>query len=308
MNGISLTRLTRLTRLMRVIALAAALAPAPTAFAQGLSYDITTTGTSVDPRRGSTATQTMMAGHGQFASGLSRLDFTQSMAPTGMMAAGTYMITNTAKKTTTTVDPSKHEYTVIDMADLEKTSAALQQSMGGMMKTELTDVKVAIEELGPGESMEGYSTVKYRMTQNYTMKMSIMGHTSETTNQSTSDFWIAPQLDAIMNPGARPSASAAPGPMAALTTEIAKAYTKVRPGVVLKAVNTNESVSDGKTRSSTMTMLISNVKRAPINPAVFEVPAGFTKVASLSDALSPMGAIGDSLKAARARGHTKPPQ
>lgn len=281
---------------------AATLALAPAMRGQGVTYDITTTGTGMDRRGGGTSAVTMVAGHGQLANGISRLDFTQSMSPPGgMMGVGTYMISNTVKGTTTTVDPSRHEYTVIDLADLARTSAALQQSMGGMMKTELTDVKVGIEELGAGEPLEGYQTIRYRMTQSYTMKISIMGHTSESATQSTSEFWIAPQLDEVMNPGARPGSAAVTGPMAALTAEIGKAYAKVRKGVVLKSVNTTQSVSGGKTRVTTMTMVISNVKRAPISASVFEVPAGYTKVASFSDALNPIGAVADSLKAARAR-------
>lgn len=276
------------SRVTSMLALAATFAVAPSTRAQGVSYDITTTGTGVDPRGGGATTRTMMAGHGQLANGISRLDFTQSMSPPGgMMGAGTYMISNTVKGTTTTVDPAKHQYMVVDLADLAKTSAALQQSMGGMMKTEITDVKVNVEDLGAGEQMEGYNTIKYRMTQSYTMKLTIMGHSSESKMQTTSNLWIAPQLDEIMNPGARPGSAAATGPMAALTTEITKAYAKVKKGVVLKSVHTSESGGDGKSRTTTMTMLISNVKRTAISPSVFEVPAGYTKVASLSDALKP---------------------
>ena len=290
------------SRVAAILMLATTFAVAPTLRAQGVSYDITTTGTGMDRRGGGTSSVTMMAGHGQFANGISRLDFTQSMSPPGaMMSSGTYMISNTTKGTTTTVDPAKHQYTVIDLADLAKTSAALQQSMGGMMKTELTDVKVDIEDLGAGEPLEGYSTVHYRMTESYTMKMSIMGHTSESATHATSEFWVAPQLDEIMNPGARPSSAVVPGPMAALSAEIAKAYAKVRKGVVLKSVNTTQSENGGKTRATTMTMVISNVKRVPVSASAFEVPAGYTKVASFSDALSPMGAIADSMKAARSR-------
>jgi hypothetical protein len=291
------------SRVVRAIALAATFVVAPSVRAQGVSYDISTTATGMDPRGGGASAMTMMAGHGQFVNGISRLDFTQSMARGGMMGAGTYMISNTAKGTTTSVDPAKKEYMVIDLADLAKTSAALQQSMGGMMKTEITNVKVGLEDLGAGESMEGYSTVKYRLTESYTMRMSIMGHTTETSDESSTDLWIAPQLDAIMNPGARPSGTADAGMMAPLTNEIAKVYAKVRKGVVLKSVRTSQTVSNGKTRPTTMTMIISNVKHAPISPSVFEVPAGYTKVASLSDALSPMNGIADSLKAARARAH-----
>jgi hypothetical protein len=42
--------------------------------------------------------------------------------------------------------------------------------VGGMMTTEITNVKVNLEELGPGETMDGYSTLKYRLTESYTTR------------------------------------------------------------------------------------------------------------------------------------------
>ena len=258
---------------------------APAVGAQGLSYDLRTTGTATDPRSGTLTTRVYMAGHGQFAAGVSRIDVTESMTPGGMMGAGTYTISNAAKGTTTMVDPSKREYLELKPAELAKTAAELQQSLGGMSKTDITDVAVNVDDLGAGESVEGYSTVKYRITENYTMTMTVMGRSIRTTHHSTSELWVAPQLDGIMNPTARPASSNATGPMAELTAQLWKAYGKVRKGVMLKRIMTSESVTDGKTRTSTMTMTVTNVKRAAISRSVFEVPSGYTEAASPLDAL-----------------------
>lgn len=303
-----LARLRRVQRMLLVVALGLV----PALGAQGLSYDLRTTGTAMDPRSGTVATRVYMAGHGQFAAGVSRIDITESMSPGGMMGVGTYTISNAAKGTTTMVNPSKREYLELKPAELAKTAAELQQSLGGMSKTDITDVKVNVEDLGGGESMEGYSTVKYRVTENYIMTMTVMGHSIRTVHHSTSDLWVAPQLDGIMNPTARPASGNATGPMAELTAQLWKAYEKVRKGVMLKRIMTSESVTDGKTRTSTMTMTVTNVKRAAISSSVFEVPSGYTEAASLG-ALGPLGAIGDSLTAARARSASKkagrkPPQ
>jgi hypothetical protein len=273
--------------------LALSLTLATAAGAQGLSYDILTTGSGTG-RGGSSETRTFMAAHGQFAGGKSRLDITESMSRGGMMGAGTYMIMNTAKGTTTMVDPAKREYLELNPSELAKSTAGLQQMVGGMVKQELSGVRVNLEELGAGETIEGYATVKYRLTDDYTMKTSIMGRTTETIEHSTTELWVAPKLDGIMNPLARPAASAATGPMAELTTELTKAYAKVRQGVMLKSIRTNESVTNGKSNSSTMTMTLSNVKRASISASVFEVPSDYAKAASPLDAL---GAVSDSLSA-----------
>ncbi|MEP6732985.1 MAG: DUF4412 domain-containing protein [bacterium] len=284
-------------------AFALMLVVAPTLRAQGLSYDLRSTMTGVDPRSGSSVTRTTMAAHGQFVSGMSRLDVTESLSPKGgMMGSGTYMITKAAKGTTTIVDPAKREYMVLDAAELAKTSAGLQQATAGLSKTEVSDISVNMEELGPGESIEGYSTVKYRLTQGFTMTISVMGMKRGSTSHTTTEFWIAPQLDGAMNPTARPAAASAPtGPMAELTTRLAQAYSNVRKGVVLKAISTVESSGSGKTHTTTMTMTLANVKRSAINPSVFEVPSDYTKAASPLDALGPVGAMSDSINAARAR-------
>ena len=266
--------------------------------AQGLSYDLLTSGTGLG-RGGAGETLTFMAAHGQFADGKSRLDITESLSPGGPMGPGTYMIMNTTKGTMTMVDPAKRQYVEMNPGEMAKSAAGLQQAMGGMMKQELSGVRVNLEELGAGETIEGYATLKYRLSQDYTMKTSMMGRTTEMVQHSTTDLWVAPKLDGIMNPMARPAASAATGPMAALTAEVTKAYAKMRPGVMLKSITTSETTTSGRSNKSTMTMTLSNVKRTSISPSVFEVPSGYTKMASPMDAL---GAASDSLKRAMKRG------
>ena len=269
--------------------------------AQGLSYDILTTGSGTG-RGVSPETRTFMAAHGQFSGGKSRLDITESLSRGGMFGPGTYMIMNRTKGTTTIVDPAKQEYVELNPSELAKSTAGLQQAVSGMVKQELSGVRVNVEELGAGETIEGYATLKYRITDDHTMTTSIMGRTTETVEHSTTELWVAPKLDGIMNPMARPAAATATGPMAELTTELTKAYSKVRPGVMLKSIRTGETVTNGKSNTSTMTMTLSNVKRASISPSVFEVPSDYSKAASPFDAL---GAAADSLNGATSGGPKK---
>jgi hypothetical protein len=218
------------------------------------------------------------------------------------------MISNSAKGTTTMVDPAKREYVEMNPAELAKSTAGLQQSLGSIAKMDVSNVAVHVDDLGAGEAIEGYSTLKYRITESYTMNMSVMGRTTTTAQTSTTDLWVAPQLDDVMNPTARPASGAATGPMAELTAQVTAAYTKVRKGVMLKRITTSESNSNGKTRSTTLTMTISNVKRGAISASAFQVPSGYTKAASPLEALSPLGVASESLDAARARSRgARPP-
>ena len=265
----------------RHAALTFAMLLAPALAAQGYSYDISTTMTHTDRKTGRDTTLPMMMAHGQFEKGVSRLDVTHSMAPGGIMGTGTYIISNSTTRMTTFVDPAKKQYMEFDIAELSKEAGDLTKALGGMMKIEITDVQVNLESQGAGEKLEGYSTLKYKLTESYTMDMSIMGHSTKTPTHNTTEMWIAPDLDAIMNPTARPDlakAAAATGMMAPLTTAIMKAYANVKPGVPLKRVSTNVSGEGDKLRTTVTTMLITNVKKGSIPASVFEVPAGYTKV------------------------------
>jgi len=258
--------------------------------AQGLSYDMSTTATGPD-RTGAVATRNMMAAHGQFASGNSRIDVTQSMAQGGMMGQGTYMITNGSKGTVTSVDPTRHQYTVIDIGELGKSAADMQSALGGIAKIEVANVKVDVQDLGAGEPLDGYQTYKYRITQSYTMNMSVMGRTISTPSASSTDVWIAPQLDGLMDPSARPPVAATAGPMAELTRQLTAAYAKMRKGLMLKRVSTMDSGEGARKRTTTVTTTITNVKKSPISPSVFDVPSGYTKV-EFGDAMAAQAPAG----------------
>ena len=274
------------------------------AVAQGLTYDMKTTGEMTDPRTGVASTRVYSAGHGQFSNGNARIDFTESMMPGGMMGAGSYMLVRNSSPISTIVYPAKREYLELNRDELMKDAADAQKALGGMVKPEITGVRVDMQELGAGEAIEGNATVRYHMTTDYTMSVSMMGHTTGTTQHSATDLWVAPGLDGIMNPMARQAASATGGLTSALSEAIVKAYAKVKKGVVLKTVTTSESGPEGgRKRSSTIVMQIFNIKRASINAAVFEVPAGYTKTAGLAGAMGAM--LGDSLQAARARAKAK---
>ena len=273
------------------------------AFAQGMSYDMKTTGDMTDPRTGVASTRVFSAGHGQFANGNTRIDFTESLMPGGMMGAGSYMIVHKSSPISTFVYPAKRQYLELNRDELAKDAADAQKSLAGMgAKTELTGVQVEMKELGAGEAIEGNATLKYQMTTDYTMNVTMMGHKTSSTQHSTTDLWIAPGLEGIMNPMGRQTNTAGSS-MAPLTEAIMKAYTKVKPGMVLKTVMTSASGGEGKKRSNLITMQISNLKHATIDPAVFIVPAGYTKTEGLGGAMGAM--FGDSLKAAAARAKAK---
>ena len=249
--------------------------------AQGYSYDVTTSGT--DPRGGTV--QIMSSSHGRWEKGATRIDIIESPARGGMMGKGTYMISVGATGITTFVDPVKQQYYELNAKELGAQSAALQGAMSGVAKIDVVDVHVDMEDLGAGEPIEGYATLKYRLTESYTMRMTVLGRNNDTKEHTVADIWVAPALTGDLNPGSRPAASAN-GMMRELTDATYKAYAKLKPGLMLRMVNTSASGEGANARNHVTTMTISNFKHETFSPSVFQVPSGFKKIDSPFDAMN----------------------
>ena len=286
-------RLSRALLANIMIGAAAACVMAPSAGAQGLSYDMKMTMQMDGAPKGAgdmSQARTVMAGHGQFSGGNSRMDMSQSMAPGGPMGAGTYVIVKSGARTEWIVDPEKKSYMEINVDSMTKFSADAQKALGGIAKIEMTNVTADVQPLGAGETIEGYPTMKYHVTSGYTSKVSMMGRTTVTTTTSTGDMWIAPQLAGLYNPAAAASQGAGSSEYA---QKLAAAYAKIGKGVPIKSVTTTQT-SGSHAKNSTMTMELVNIKRGRIDPSVFEIPADYTKTDMtqiMGGAVQGMGAL-----------------
>ncbi len=262
----------------------ALLAAAPalaTVGAQGYSFDVTSSGT--DPRSGNA--QVMGVSHGRWEKDLTRIDIIESPARGGMMGKGTYMIATRATGITTFVDPAKQQYYEFNSTEMAAAATELQGAMAGVAKMEAVDIHVDMEDLGAGETIEGYATWKYRLTQSYTMRMTILGHNNDTKQHTVSELWIAPALLGDLNPGSRPAASAN-GMLKELTETTYKAYAKLKPGAMLRMINTSTSGDGAKARNRVTTMNLSNFRRESFSASIFQVPAGYEKIDSPFEAFN----------------------
>ena len=267
-------------RLGAVVLLAVTPSLAPVG-AQGYSFDVTSS--STDPRSGTA--QVLGVSHGRWEKDVSRIDIIESPARGGMMGKGTYMIAVGATGITTFVDPTKQQYYELNSKEMAAEAADLQGARAGVAKMEVVDISVNMEDLGAGETIEGYATWKYRLTQSYTMRMSIMGHANDTKQHTVSELWIAPALLGNLNPGSRPAASMN-GMLRELTETTYKAYAKLKPGAMIRMINTSTSGDGAKARNHVTTMNVSNFKRESFNANIFQVPPGFKKIDSPFDALN----------------------
>lgn len=278
-----------------VAALVAVASGCPSLGAQGLTYDMRMTAAREGGGGNAVPAQTVMTAHGQFSGGNSRMDIDQTMMPGGMMGKGTYIIVRNNSRTELIVDPEKHSYFEMNPDSMARFASSMQGALGGMVKSDITDVSVDIQPLGPGEAIQGYATVKYRMTSGYTITTSVLGRTSRTTEHATTDMWIAPKLAGLFNPMAR---GAQPGAGSSTYAEkMAAAYTKIGKGVPIKTVTQSVATGDHGS-SSTSTMELLNIRTGAISPSVFEVPSGYTK----TDIMAGMGAAASALDSLKGKG------
>lgn len=276
---------------LNIAALVATVAGGQAIGAQGLTYDMRMTGTRESGGR-TTPAQTVMTAHGQFSGGNSRMDIDQTMMPGGMMGKGTYIIVRSNSRTELIVDPEKRTYIEMNPDSMAKFASAAQGALGGMVKSEMTDVSADVQPLGPGETIQGYATMRYRLTTGYTMTTSIMGRTNHATVRSTTDMWIAPKLAGLFNPMAR---GAQPGGgTSAYADKVAEAYARIGKGVPIKTVTQSVTTGDHGS-SSTSTMELLNIRTGAISPSVFEVPSDYTKT-DITAGLGAATAGLDSLK------------
>jgi hypothetical protein len=253
------------------------------AHAQGLTYDMKM---AMQKGVGATAgdAQILMSGHGQFSDGNSRMDMNESVMPGGFMGKGTSMILRSGTRNIWIVDPAKQQYIEINMDSVANFSLTSLNIMGGLVKMETSDATVDMQSMGPGETIQGYTTMKYRLTTSFTSTTSILGRKKRSKNTTTTDIWIAPQLAGLYNPA---SAASQGGGGSELTQKTRAAYAKVGKGASIKTVSQTQSTGDHAS-AMTATMELLNIKHARVPSSAFEVPKGYAKI----DGTAALSAVG----------------
>ena len=251
--------------------------------AQGLTYDMKMTmqkGTTANPADA----QIMMSGRGKYSDGNSRMDMDESIMPNGFMGKGTYMILKNGSRNEWIVDPDKKQYFEINIDSVANFSMASMNIMGGLVKMETSDVTADMQPMGPGETIQGYATMKYRLTTNFTSTTSILGRKKRSKNATVTDVWVAPQLAGLYNPA---SAAAQGGGSSELGQKVGAAYAKIGKGAFIKSVAQTQSTGD-RASAMTATMELLNIRKTHVPSSVFEVPKEYTRI----DATALLTALG----------------
>ena len=227
---------------------------------------------------------TPTTGVGQVSGDKSRVDFSEAPKGPGanpFIATGNYMLATRGGATFTVVDPEKKQYFKMDMDAL----AGLVNGLTGIMNVKFNNLKIDVQDLGAGEKIAGYATRHFRKTTSYDMEMKVLFMKSRSSVADTVDMWFAPALADIVNPFMASSANTA-GSFSFndanyAAQEKAAAAQMANAGAVVKMEMSGVATDSKKNaQPHSMSMLITGVSRTDIPAATFEIPSGYTEVAS----------------------------
>lgn len=279
------TKFSRPARLIAAIALPLAFAAAMP-MADGMTYEFVMK--SQNTRTGNKEDITMR-GRGTYAGDQAKIEILDASSTTGGFESfggkGSYFITRGGGQEMLMVNPAQKQYMKWDIANMFAGMSKMVNAVGGLVKMQMSDVHIDAQDLGSGGNIQGYPTHHVRMTQNYSVAVSVFGRSRKTQNQTTTDYYFAPSLK-IANPFVSNSQQ-----MAMLSqmdmfnnsdfkTQMMTANAKMpKSGVPLKTVTTTIATDEkGKAETTVTTMEMVNFHPSNIPASAFAIPSDYKMV------------------------------
>lgn len=240
-----------------------------------------------------------MRGRGTYAGDDAKIEILEAASSQGGTdtygGKGTYFIVKNGGEEMLLVNPEEKSYMKWDLAAMMAGMSKVVNAVGGMVKMEMSDVKIEASEVGAGPSIQGYPTRHYRMIQNYTVSAKVFGRTSKNRTETTTDYYIAPnmrvpnpfvssdQANAMMAQFDMFNNSDYKSQMAAASAKMPKKGAPLRWEA--KTVSTDEK---GKQETSLSVMEMINFKAGNIPASAFQIPPDYKKVEMTMTAGAPV--------------------
>jgi hypothetical protein len=266
----------------------------------GLTYDFTSRIVTTD-QAGIARDQVTLRGRAAILGDKVRIDIED--AGLGSRMNGAYMLAFEGGRRLLWVNPDLKQYYEVESASLMGKWDQIVNGSNGLIKAEASNVRINVEKVGAGPVIEGHETVHYRMTQRMDMKTKVLYKSTNSHDESTIDYYYAPDLQHFINPflsSSQDMGSSMSFLGAEYMRQIQAAYSKLyQGGAPLKTVVTSKSIDEyGNVRTSTATTEVSNLKSGMLSESLFAIPADYSKVQS-ADALKSDGAASQAKKPAR---------
>jgi hypothetical protein len=196
-----------------------------------------------------------------------RMQFLQvSNNPDGGQVEGMYQVINAVDSTVLMVMPSQQSAMVMGFSSVSGAKAA-------QTKFETHVVHSQVEDLGAGERISGHATRHMRLHDEGTLEVMLGGEHCSIPINSTSDVWIAPDVDITQ---ALNTTLGVIGKLLGSDAIPASATRSDLPsGTMLRSIaQMMRPDATGKLHPMTMTMELHELAHGPVDPALFEAPAG----------------------------------
>lgn len=198
---------------------------------------------------------------------------------------GEFMLLTDGGRTLTIVHPDRRAYEVSDAATFEHIVGRALRAAGPVLSIRLESAHVASDHLGDGGLVVGRATRHLRLTQDYTLRVGALGFGGDAERHvATTEYWVSPGLALMRNP----LFALVEGAESALV-QSDTAYSRIADAerdallegaTPLRRVVTTREEHGGKT--TTQTIEITSLRPARVDPAIFEVPSGYTRRAGVS--------------------------
>jgi hypothetical protein len=180
------------------------------------------------------------------------------------------------------LNPDQKQYLSIKPVEMMQGMQKMLESMGGSMTVDTSVTRVSLDSLGPGPTIDGHPTLKYRLTAVMRMTMSMNGERNVLDNQSTQDIQTAIDLgdfsDLTTGVNRFTEFSQTMGFPKGYLDKLAATHRKMRGFPLLSVKHSTISVN-GTKRTAVETMETRNIKRVTVPDSLFVIPGDYKPVA-----------------------------
>jgi hypothetical protein len=181
------------------------------------------------------------------------------------------------------LNPDTKEYLAIKPVEMMAGFRKMLEGMGGSMKFDTSGMRMTIDSVGPGPTIDGHKTVHYTLHAALKMTISMMGDAMSNEDASVTEIYAAPDMaefreatDGMMNQFVEVARSM--GMVGPMFDKMKADQSKVR-GFPLRVVKQSTQTQRGQTHLSSEIIESRNAKRVPAPDSLFAVPPGYKAVA-----------------------------
>jgi hypothetical protein len=180
------------------------------------------------------------------------------------------------------LDPDKKQYMSIKPLEMMSGARQMMESMGGSMTLDTAGSSIQVDSLGPGPTIDGHNTLRYRLTAKTRIRIAMMGQEQTVESQviSVSDNAVdLGDFSSMLGPGAGlrdmlQSMMQTVGLPKDFMDRASKAGQRVK-GFPLHTERQTTATTPNGTRTSSETSDTKNVRRASIPDSEFTVPGDY---------------------------------